>query len=183
MPLFVLGGVMIAGVLGVLAGHAPDRIRAFGLFSVAFGLFTGWLMTLLAANLHLKMDRPKLIFVGLVTLGGLITYVCQTVVLLPPPKPQMIHPLAAMVAEQMRKSESSSDSSEDPAEAPSIPMIQPVLIQPPGFASRVQAYLHRRVNAAWSTPWPELLWTGEVAIGVAGSIWIAHRLRAQESRS
>lgn len=161
---FAIAATVIAAALAVIAAHAPARIRLLGLFSLGFGLICGWLLTRLAAMLHVRLDAPKLALIGTVTLAGLITSVCQTVALQPVKPPDATpHPIAALVAAQLGES----------------PEQQPV----PNFASRLRTHLIHRVErlGEWSSPWPEVFWTAELLVGTAGSVWIAVRCRPSET--
>lgn len=173
--LFVLVSVGLACFLGVMAGQAPDRIRPFGLFSLGFGLACGWLMTWLATSQNLTMDRRKVAVIAFATLAGLVTYVCRSAALMPVSAPRLPHPVEALVAEQMLKAR---EAGEIPTESQGgIPLIQPMSLEQSTFLSRIQIYLHRRVSGVWSSPWPELLWTFEAIVGVAGAVWVANRFR------
>lgn len=161
---FAIAAIVIAAALSVIAAHAPARIRLLGLFSLGFGLICGWLLTRLAATLHVRLDAPKLALIATVTLAGLITSVCQTVALQPvKPRDAIPHPIAALVAAQL---------GETPAQ-------QPV----PTFGGRLRTHLIRRVEklGEWSSPWPEIFWTTELLVGTAGSVWIAVRCRPSEA--
>ena len=189
---FVLGAVVVAGGLGLLAAQAPARIRLVGLFSLGLGLLTGWLLTSLAGRLNVRLDAAKIAVIGIVTLGGLVTSVCATVAQQPPPPPvRDMHPIEAQVMARMRKAaESSGSEAPDPAGPtisvlPAIPRIDVTPAPPTGFASRVRTYLQRRVEMLgdWISPWPELFWGGELLAATAGSVWMASRSRRGESAS
>ena len=187
---FVLGAVVVAGGLGLLAAQAPARIRLLGLFSLGLGLLTGWLLTSLAGRLNVRLDAAKIAVIGVVTLGGLVTSVCATVAQQPPPAPvRDMHPIEAQVMAQMRRAAESSGSKEPNPTGPTlsvmpaIPAIAITSSPPAGFANRVRTYLQRRVEMLghWSSPWPELFWGGELLVGAAGSVWMAFRGRRGES--
>ncbi len=174
---FCLGCVVLAGILGVLAAHSPARIRLLGLFSIGFGLLTGWLLARLATTLNVRLDAPKIALIGIVTLAGLITSVCRTVALQPPSTAKNM--IADMVEARMREA---AEKGEPGADAPTEPLPLPTS---PGFAGRLLTYLNRRVEMLgnWSSPCPELFWAGELLLGTAGSIGMALFSRRQEPRS
>lgn len=179
MVLFVVGAAVVAAGLGLLAAHAPARVRLLGLFSIGFGLLTGWLLAGLAAQLHQRIGRVQLVIIALATLAGLITGVCRTVMLQPANPKADAHPVAEMVEAQLRKPTETGPSTPPPPIL-SIPKLE---TGPRPFADRLQTYLSRRVEmlGVWPTPWPELFWGLELALGVAGAIWIAARCQAGET--
>lgn len=203
-PLFVAGTFVIAAGLGILASHAPAGMRLFVIFSLGFGLLCGWLFQQLGAYVVVPIDWRMLAVVGLATLTGLVTYVCQNAARQPVPKEPEFHPIASLVAEQLKKADQDNGQSGPPDQQPASPGVAesgPIMLNPdavvlnPGFAlpktssaprsfmGRIQQYLHHRVNNRWPSPWPELLWAGEALAGVIGAVWIANRLRRQEKPS
>ncbi len=189
---FVLGAVVVAGGLGLLAAQAPARIRLLVLFSLGFGLLTGWLLASLAGRLNVRLDAAKIAVIAIVTLGGLVTSVCATVAQQSPPAPvRDMHPIEAQVMAQMRKAAESSGSHASVPTGPTIsvlpaiPAIAVTPAPPASFADRVRTYLQHRVQMLghWTSPWPELFWGGELLAGTAGSVWMAFRGRHWESAS
>ena len=166
---FWLGAVAVAAGLGIAAAHAPPRIRLLGLFSIGFGLLMGWFVTRLAAMLNLRIGFVHIAWIGLVTMGGLVASVLHTVALQPPPTPTTLpHPIAAMLAAKMQE-----ESGLNPGDA--MPELANAPAQAPGFGSRVQRYLTRRVQMLgdWPSPWPELFWGVELLAGTASAVGIA----------
>lgn len=179
MFLFILGAAVVAAGLGLLAAHAPARVRLLGLFSLAFGLLTGWLLAGLGARLHLRIGRAQFVIIALVTLAGLITSVCRTVMLQPVNPKAEAHPVAEIVEAQLRKPAQSD------VPAPQGPLLAAPALQttPRPFVDRLQTYLGRRVEmlGTWTTPWPEFFWAFELVLGAAGAVWIASRCQAEET--
>jgi len=66
--LWLLAGVAIAGVLGLLLSHAPPRLRLIGILAGVQGAFCGWLMSL--AGKPLRMGFPKSAVCGGAVLGA-----------------------------------------------------------------------------------------------------------------
>lgn len=162
MLMFVLAAVIATAALALAAAHAPSRIRVLGLYSLAFGLLNALIQTRLAALLNVRITAIVIVLIAATTLAGLIGSVCQTVVLSPQSKPldSNFHPVAAMVAARMEKTEQVKE-----------------LV--PTFAERLQSYLIRRVTLLgdWSSPWPEIFWGGELILGTAGAICLAYWVR------
>lgn len=181
MLLFALGAIVVAAGLGLLAAHAPARVRLLGLFSLGFGLLTGWLVAGLAARLHLRIGRVQLVIIALVTLVGLITSVCRTVMLQPVNPKAEAHPVAEMVEAQLRT------PGQIDLPAPQAPLLAGPTLQatPRPFADRLQTYLSRRVEmlGRWSAPWPELFWVLELVLGTTGAVWVASRCQAGEAQT
>lgn len=181
MILFVLGAIVVAAGLGLLAAHAPARVRLLGLFSLGLGFLTGWLLAGLAARLQLRLGRVQLVIVALATSGGLITSVCRTVMLQPVNRKADAHPVAEMVEAQLRKPAQSD------LPVPQAPLLAAPTLQatPRPFADRLQTYLSRRVEMLgnWPTPLPELFWALELLLGTAGAVWIASRCQAVEAQT
>lgn len=170
------GAIAVAAGLAIAAAHAPARIRLLGVFSVAFGLILGWLLSRLAAALHQRLNIPQVAWVGVVTAAGLIGSVCHLVALQPiPAPPTFSHPVATMLAARMQE-----ESGIQPGDT--IPEFQPFPYKPPTFAQRVQAYLSSRVQSLgfWPSPWPELFWGAEVLIGTAAAVGMARAMRSKE---
>lgn len=68
IALWLLAGVAIAGVLGILLSHAPPRLRLIGILAGVQGAFCGWLMSL--AGKPLRMRFPKTAVAGGAVLGA-----------------------------------------------------------------------------------------------------------------
>ena len=66
--LWLLAGVAIAGVLGLLLSHAPPRLRLIGILAGVQGAFCGWLISL--AGKQLRMRFPKTAVAGGAVLGA-----------------------------------------------------------------------------------------------------------------
>jgi len=139
MLLFTLGAIVVAAGLGFLAAHAPARVRLLGLFSIGFGLLTGWLLSGLAARLRLPVRRAQVAVIAIATLAGLITSVCRTVLLQPANPKADSHPLTEMVEAQLRKPADAIPpvptdavpSDQVPTDAAPLVPVPPAPVQPP----------------------------------------------------
>lgn len=141
--LFVVGAAVIACGLGILVAHAPEAIRLLGLFSVALGLLTGWLLANLANKLTLKLNWLRLSVIAVATVAELIIATCQTMALHPEPPKLMPHPITELVEAQLRRDKDSSLPESDPTTPAAIPLqphpsdgptpepAPPVVIPPP----------------------------------------------------
>ena len=169
------GAIAISAGMAIAAAHAPARIRLLGVFSVVFGLILGWLLSRLAATVHLKMRTLQVVWVGIVTAGGLIGSVCHLVALQPTSTPNFPNPIATMLAARMQ-----DENGIQPGD--SMPEFKPVAYQPPTFGNRLQRFLISRIQSvgAWPSPWPELFWGGEVLAGTAAAVAMAWSMRSKE---
>ena len=155
---FVIGAVMIAGILSVLVARAPFQIRLFFLFPIGIGLLIGWLLTNLADRLNIKKSGGVLVVVALATLASLTAGLFQSIEIYQPPRTGKIetHPIAELVWSKVGET-----------------------LKEPSYLDRLQAYLSLRLdkNGRWVSPWPEAFWMAETLCAVIASVIAADRCR------
>ena len=138
-------------VISLAAAHAPPRVRLIGLFPIASGLLTGWLLAWLSRQFEVAPSRRVSAMVGvLLALGGWIgttweTYRLDELLLTKSPNDEL-------AARMMQEFDQQSKGADVAASRPSV-------------ASPFRAYLSRRIRqlGTWPRPWPECFWLLECA--------------------
>ena len=157
--------------LSLAAAHAPPRIRLVGLFSVAFGLFVGKLLVLLAAQFEAHPSRRAIVVLAsILSFAGLIGSTWETARLEEVRRIQSGNEgVAARLIEEfvMRIDHADQDVSDSSAMAV------------------FRRHLIRRIRqlGEWKSPWPEILWLAELIAAVAASGWMSSRSLWTDSRS
>ena len=158
--------------LALLAAHCPSRIRLIGLFSIAFGLGAGWVITQAARILELHPPlRAMEVMSALLTLAGLIGCTIEIFRL-----DELRHPEFAneRLARQMIAQMNSAAS-----ENISVPAAPSVL-------TRFQQHLAQLIRqlGQWQSPWPEIFWTSELIAAACASVcMVRYRLIPATERS
>jgi hypothetical protein len=183
---FFAAAVGVALAIGLISAQAPPRIRLLGLFAIALGLLTSWLLLEMARRMNTRIGTLQIAWIGLVTIVGLVTSLLATVAMQPPPPPPRdLHPVEAVVVAQMRKA--AEDAGLEPPASLTAPDAKFEVLTVPklSFFDRVLIYLDRRVAmlGQWPNPWPELFWLGEVLAGTSAAIGFAIVRRQRELTS
>jgi len=183
---FFAAAVGIAFFIGLISAQAPPRIRLLGLFAIALGLLTSWLLLEIARRMNTRIGALQIAWIGLVTMGELVTSLLATVAMQPPPPPPRdLHPVEAVVVAQMRKAAEEAGLEPPPSISAPDAKFEVLTVPKLSFFDRVLIYLDRRVAmlGQWPNPWPELFWLGEVLAGTAAAVGFAIIRRQRELTS
>ncbi len=163
----------------LICAHAPARIRLIGLFAVGYGLGAGWLLKQLARKLAFEGERFIPWLVGLLVVAGQIGLAVES------------HRL--FVNEMRRSLENDKARSalaallqnNAPEGDPTSRKMLDDMRESLGLHTEFRGYLARRLApfGRWSSPWPEIFWSLEIAASAAAAVWIASQSVSREFKA
>ncbi len=163
--LFWLLAVVMVAVLSMMAAHAPAVTRKLGLFSLAFGVLTGWGVSRLSQEFSSIGRQTVIIATGLLVLSGLVNVAVQS--------------------HRQLRLEQQAHQVTDPEQRLAAKLLKDSVIDDPELAARLQAqrtlslrdYLANRISGlgAWARPFGLSLWLLELCLAAAAGVWMARR--------
>jgi hypothetical protein len=175
LSMFGAAAVIVAAGLSILAAQCPARFRLLGLFSLGWGLLYGRLLSQLARQFEFSVNRSAVPIIGLLAVGGLAGVTWQTFQRdASPVANKFENPLAAAMAAQVLQSPETV-----PDEVKQAFRSERMESEKPTF----REHLSRRVRKLgdWPSPWPEIFWGAELALGASATIAVVLRDHREKS--
>ncbi|MFN0197999.1 MAG: hypothetical protein ACKVT0_14735 [Planctomycetaceae bacterium] len=176
---------IILAVLGMLAVHAPARIKLIGLFSIAIGLLAGFASRYLAMMWGLSPTKSLMVSVGIMLLAlqigvGVGTWQRHLRVLDADKEANPVLAQMALQREQVLAARTEDGSDERKLQQEMLQSIESnerMLLDEIDRERRFGHYLEQRLSTigALTPPWPAVIWSAEILLGTAAGLWIFRR--------
>lgn len=153
--------------LALAGAHAPAPVRLIGLFCMGFGLLAGWILAWLSGQIletpHRWVVWPALVLIVVAEVGLTLES----------------HRLWVAAFERRQQDANASVMLRQLESQPDVPAgFKDEFAQARAERTGFTSYLKARASALgeWDSPWPAVLWLGEMLVGSLAGAWLFRRL-------